>query len=307
MKSRRLVAASFLPLTMVLSACGSGAEADTIATAVAQTVSAQERERASFTPTPLPPSPTPPMLPTLTPAAAGPTPTRQASATSSCASASWLGDTPPDGKIMKPGEQFWKTWTIRNTSSCTWNTSYQIVFWDGNVMGGGYVYNFPQSVLPGNVVEIPLLLTAPLTDGQHVSEWKFKTPDGTLFGVGEYSVPISAVIEVSSDANPDYGIVSVDYTVSRDPQYGCPANVWYTVTATITTNGPLEFTYYWAQWDGNDSNTKTVEVKEAGTTTLSRQDARGLATNPGEKWMQLVFTDPAFPTVKAFYYHNCNL
>ena len=85
---------------------------------------------------------------------------------------------------MKPGEQFWKTWTIRNTSSCAWNTSYQIVFWDGNVMGGGYVYNFPQSVPPGNVVEIPLLLTAPLTDGQHVSEWKFKTPDGILFGVG---------------------------------------------------------------------------------------------------------------------------
>jgi hypothetical protein len=207
---------------------------------------------------------------------------------------------------MKPGEQFWKTWTIQNTSTCTWNTSYQIIFWDGDLMGGATYYNFPQTVFPGGSVEVPLLLTAPEADGLYTSEWMFKTPDGVRFGVGEYSAPITAIIQVSSAAKPDYGIVKVEYDVTREPLYGCPANVWYTVTAKVTTNGPVEFSYYWAQWDGNDSNPKTIEVKEAGITTLTRQDARGLATNPGEKWMQLVITDPAFSTTKAIYYHTCN-
>lgn len=207
---------------------------------------------------------------------------------------------------MKPGEEFWKTWTIQNTSTCTWTTSYQIIYWDGDLMGGAIYYNFPQTVLPGQSVEVPLLLTAPLTDGKYTSEWMFKTPDGVLFGVGEYSVPISAVIEVSASAKPNYGITSVEYKVTRDPEYGCPANVLYTIDATITTNGPLEITYYWAQWDGNDSNPKTIEMTAAGTKTVSRSDMRGLATTGGEKWMQLILVSPDFPTSKAPYLHACN-
>jgi hypothetical protein len=307
MTKNGLVVLLVLPV-LLLSACSPDAATDTISTAVAQTVSAQETQRAAVTVTPPVPSATAAAAAaTITPTVAKPPPTIPAGGSSSpCARASWLGDAPPDGKIMKPGEQFWKTWTIQNTSTCTWTTSYQIIYWDGDLMGGATYYNFPQTVLPGQSVEVPLLLTAPLADGKYTSEWKFKTPDGALFGVGEYSVPISAVIEVSASAKPNYGITAVDYTITRDPEYGCPANVLYTIAATITTNGPLEITYYWEQWDGNDSNPKTLEMTAAGTKTVSRSDMRGLATTGGEKWMKLILVSPEFPTDKATYLHACN-
>jgi len=48
-------------------------------------------------------------------------------------------------------------------------------------------------------------------------------------------------------------------------------------------------------------------VDAAGTVTFTRQDMRGLASNPGTKWMQLVLLDPDIPTDKAYYVHNCNI
>jgi len=308
MKRNSSIASSLIVPALLLAACSSASEADNISTAVAQTVAARETKRARPTRTPLPPTVTATApLGTLTPSPTKPTPTRPSAGNSPCAQASWIGDTPPDGTIMTPGETFWKTWQIVNTSSCTWNTSYQIIYWNGDLMGGAIYYNFPQTVLPGQTVEVPLLLTAPTADGKYVSEWMFKTPDGQVFGVGEYSVPITAEIEVSSLAHPNFGVTKVEYEVTRDPLYGCPANVMYTIVATVTTNGPVEFSYYWAQWDGNDSNPKTVEIDGAGTKTFMRQDQRSLASNPGTKWMQMIFVDPKFPTEKAYYVHNCNI
>ena len=47
-----------------------------------------------------------------------------------------ISETIPDGTIYAPGQKFTKTWEIKNTSNCSWNTSYKIVFWDGNTLGG---------------------------------------------------------------------------------------------------------------------------------------------------------------------------
>jgi len=74
-----------------------------------------------------------------------PTPTKSGSSTNTaCAKANFVSETIPDGTIMKPGDVFTKTWQIKNSSSCTWDTTYKIIFWDGNVMGGAYYYNLPK-------------------------------------------------------------------------------------------------------------------------------------------------------------------
>src|SRR5512143_3726509 len=157
-------------LVVLASACGTS-KADTeaaIATSVAQTVEAQKPEptptsAATNTPLVLPPgtgSVTPGPKPTFPPASAS---------DQACMMASLVGENIPDGTIMKPGQQFTKTWKIQNQSTCTWTTSYKIVFWDGDVMGGGYVYNFPQQALPGDTVDVPLVLTAPSADGTYKS------------------------------------------------------------------------------------------------------------------------------------------
>jgi hypothetical protein len=42
-----------------------------------------------------------------------------------CDDAVWVADvTVPDGTQMTPGQDFVKTWKIRNTGSCTWGTGY---------------------------------------------------------------------------------------------------------------------------------------------------------------------------------------
>lgn len=294
-------------LTLILSACGAQETEDpAISTAVALTVAAQNVKGTAtpaasatpiFTQTPLQ------FSPTLTPPAS---PTLQGSSSSSeCGKASLISETIPDGTIFTPGAQFTKTWEIKNIGNCTWDTSYKIIFWSGDLLGGAYVYNLPQITPPQGVVPISLVLTAPTTDGDYTSAWKLQTPDGASFGVG-YNAAFYTEIVVSSDKKPDYAITKVEYQIIRDPATGCPANVTYTVIATVTTNGPLEFAYYWTQKDGNDSSPKTVEVTAAGTTTFKREWKIGLAATPGDKWIEFNVSEPVQQSYgKAVFTSTC--
>jgi hypothetical protein len=301
MKGKRMIRsvkyaafALLLSIALTISACGGSNETDpAIATAVALTVAAQNAQATPATPLPSP-TPTLPLAPTLTPFATPPQPTLPSSASkyAACVKANYVGQTIPDYTIMKPGAQFTQTWQILNSSSCTWDTTYKIIFWDGNLMGGALEYNFPQVAGPGKVVDVPLVLTAPQEDGMYTSFWMFKAPDGTIFGVGEYNQPFFVVIEVSSSSKPNYTITNVEYEIVREPAVGCPANVWFTVYATVTTNGPLEFAYYWTQSDGNNSSPKTVEIEAAGSKRFERSWSFGLAANRGEKWIRFNIAAP---------------
>ncbi len=286
-------------LTLILLACtAQNPEDPAITTAVALTVAAQNTAQANTetpataptliaTQTPLKFSPTlTPLAPIASPTLPGNKPK------SECAKSSLISETIPDGTIYRPGEQFTKTWEIQNVSTCTWDTSYKIIFWNGDVLGGGFVYNLPQITPPGGIVPISLVLKAPTTEATYTSEWKLQTPDGTQFGVGEYNAPFFAEIVVSDDKHPGYTITEVEYQIVRDPATGCPANVRWTVYATVTTNGPFKFSYYWAQKDGNDTSPKETELKEAGSKTFSNLWIIGLANTPGEKWMEFNVSDP---------------
>lgn len=264
--------------TLLLSACGaSGADESAIATSVALTVAAQNPAPVVInTETPTPstaltfPTQTPVLfLPTLTPLALS-SPTQPLNTgKDGCAQAELVSETVPDGTIYAPGSQFTKTWEIKNTSLCTWDTTYKIVFWNGDILGGAYVYNLPRVVPPSATVPISLVLTAPATDDTYKSEWALQTPDGINFGVGQYDSPFYAQIVVSSDHKPNYVVTNVVYKVERTPSGGCPANVTYTVYATITTNGPMKIKYRWMQSDDNNSNTGKIDFTEAGSQTVS--------------------------------------
>lgn len=285
-------------LALLLSACGpSQAENEaTIATSVALTVQAQkpsDTATPAITSTPqiLNPATQTPEGPTTSTPQARPTLPPNSGADAACMKAAFIDETLPDGTIVKPGQQFTKTWKIRNDSTCTWDTSYKIVFWDGELMGGGYVYNFPQQALPGDIVPISLVLTAPLEDGSYKSSWKLQTPAGSTFGVG-YDSPIWADIVVSSDTDLKHSITSVTYAINRDPLTGCPANVFYTITATVSVNGPLTVVVNWRKSDGTTENKQTLKFTEAGSKPVSMEWSlhRGAATN--ERWVQLFSITP---------------
>jgi hypothetical protein len=280
-----------------ITACGTNntseatQESNRIETAVAETVAAQNASQEANTSTPAAPvfTQTPLVfVPTLTPLAPSASPTLPANASKNkCASASLVSETIPDGTIIKPEAQFTKTWKIQNTSLCTWDTTYKIVFWDGDLLGGAYYYNLPQIVAPGQTVPISLVLTAPKDEASYTSKWMLQTPDNIPFGVGQYDTPFYAQIAVSASATPSYAVTAVDYEMVRDPAEGCPANVNYILYATIATSGPVEIQYYWTQSDGNNSNPQTLKITSATTTTLSHNWKLHIATNTGTRWMSI--------------------
>lgn len=291
-------------IALLAASCASPAQTESeIATAVAQTVQAQN----SLTKTPALPTLTsaPPLEAESTPEP-GPTNTPgQAVSDPGCvASAVLVGESPPDDTVFKPGEYFWKTWTFVNTGTCTWDTSYSLVFWSGELMGGLVSYPLHEIVKPDETMDISIYLQAPATEGAATGYWRFRTPWGADFGAGPLSASFYVQIGVSS--KPRYGITNVKYQLVRDPAEGCPANVKYTVYATITSNGPLEFEYYWDQSDGNESGVKALELTEAGSLTVNREWVIGRGSTPNPRWIQLIVTSPQYQAYdKVTILNNC--
>src|ERR1700752_2940994 len=272
-------------------ACGSPSQNEaSISTAVAQTVQAgQLLTEVAIQPTITPePAIQSPAIPAITPTSA---PTlASAPSDPNCVGANLVGENPPDGAILQPGEYFWKTWTLLNTGTCAWNSSYKLIFWSGELMGGLISYPLPEEVLPNEQKDISIYLNAPETEGPFTGYWQLRTPGNANFGVGISKEPFYVQVIVSSDKKPDYGITSVTYDIVRDPPTGCPTNVLYVVHATITTNGPVEFSYYWDQSDGNESAIKTMVFTEAGSRTISREWMVGKGDSPNTRWMMIIAT-----------------
>jgi hypothetical protein len=280
-------------IVWLTAACGSPSQSESdISTAVAQTVQARDSltEIANIpmatlqtnTEAAVTPAITPTNAPTLVSAPADP----------DCIGASLVGENPPDGVILKPGEYFWKTWTFQNTGTCAWDASYELVYKSGDLMGGLISYPLPEPVLPGEQKDISIYLKAPDTEGTFTGYWQLQTPWEANFGVGMYDEPVYVQVVVSSKEKPKYGITSITYEVVRDPPTGCPTNVRYTVYATITTDGPHEFEYFWNQSDENESGAKYMEFTEAGSQTISREWMVGRGDSPNPRWMRIVVLTP---------------
>jgi hypothetical protein len=141
----------------------------------------------SFNNTPLPgftplPSAAPP---------AGPT----SSLGDECNNNVFEGDvTIPDGTVMKPGEDFIKTWAIKNTGNCTWDEGYAFIFVGGDREIDPIDIEFKKSsdfVDPGEGVSISVPLTAPLKEGKYTGTWRMRTDSGYYFGT-----PVTVNFEV---------------------------------------------------------------------------------------------------------------
>lgn len=296
-----LAALTFIAATLVV-ACGNNADTEAlIQTSVAETVAAQAPTETPATATPaetLIPTQTPFALPTFTTPLASPTSAPITGPKAECASASLQDESIVDGQIFKPGETFTKTWYITNTSPCVWDTGYKIVFWDGDILGGGYVYNLPQATGPGQTVPVALVLTTPDTPGTYHSEWKLQTPDGIVFGVGIYQAAFYTEIEVvAANVTPTYAIASFDMVIDREPDYGCqPANIDYWAIITLTSNGPIKIKYRILHSDGGHGEVQTLEFKGAEKIVLSDHRWRvGRANSQNDnRWMQFVILDPYY-------------
>lgn len=114
-----------------------------------------------------------------------PTPTRTSTPGTVCDKAVFVSDvTIPDGTTLTAGASFTKTWRVRNDGSCTWTTSYALVFVSGDLLGASPAVSLPSSVAPGQTVDISVNMKAPTAPGQYRSYWQLRNASGKKFGFG---------------------------------------------------------------------------------------------------------------------------
>jgi hypothetical protein len=165
----------------------------------------------------------------------------------SCDRAQFVTDvTIPDGSIINPGSVFSKTWRLKNVGSCTWTTSYMLLFDTGAKMGGPDSVNLPNTVAPGQTVDLTINLTAPTTGGSYRGYWKFKNANGIPFGIGvggtkSWWVDIRVPGATSNTPIPTPGTPVPTTTPVAGTMYDFAANacsaVWFSSAGTLPCPG----------------------------------------------------------------------
>lgn len=98
--------------------------------------------------------------------------------------AAFVDETIPDGTEVQPNTSFTKTWTLRNSGTCTWTTDYRAVRIGGDAMGAPDSVVLPHVVQPGEEVVLTVDFTAPEAPGTYRSEWQLQNAQGQRFGPG---------------------------------------------------------------------------------------------------------------------------
>jgi hypothetical protein len=87
----------------------------------------------------------------------------------------------PDGTVMTAGQEFIKTWKVKNIGTCNWTTGYRVIFSHGEVMGG-MTTDLTAEVAPGAEAEVSVKLKAPLKSGNYSGYWRLANNNGYAFG-----------------------------------------------------------------------------------------------------------------------------
>ena len=95
----------------------------------------------------------------------------------------------PDGMVITPYTLFTKTWYIKNTGDCTWNSNYSLVYQSGAEVGQAKsfpILNPGYYIKPGESLAVSALLEAPAQKGNtYTTYWALKTARGEIVGDGE--------------------------------------------------------------------------------------------------------------------------
>lgn len=197
MKNKAIAISILSILVFLITACGASPtpaqptpDVAAVRTSAASTVEARfTLTAAAFTPT-LPPIPTDTATPepedTATPTATSQViaviTNTQGTEVPLCDSLTFVADvTIPDGTVMAPGQEFTKTWRVKNTGVCPWGAGYVLAYAGySNQMSGQFI---PLTVVvqPGEEVEVSVQFKAPTQVGEYVSAWAMKNPQGRTF------------------------------------------------------------------------------------------------------------------------------
>lgn len=217
MDKRNILMPLLLLLALNLAACGG---ADEVASEAVLTEAAQiaidglTQTAAAAPPTSTPQAtatetaePSPTVKPTKDKSGGGqtaiPTFTQQAAGSKKpCLRANFEYETVPDGTEYPVGKVFTKTWRLKNTGTCTWNSQTSLVWIKGDLMDAGSVNEFTkEDILPNEYAEITIAFQTPPHPGKYKSYWMLRSSTGETFGVGAFGkawvwVEITAIAKI---------------------------------------------------------------------------------------------------------------
>ncbi|MBK6795135.1 MAG: hypothetical protein IPG80_21910 [Anaerolineales bacterium] len=203
-----------LLLVTILSACAPATpivptpDVNAIRTSAASTVIAEFTLTAAFfTPTPQPlPTETPTVEPlptettislaTIDPTIAALTP--DALCDDYSFDIATLDVTIPDGTPMTPGQDFVKTWKIKNTGICTWDTDYKAIYSYGsppNERMSAQPIPLTGLVAPGQEIDVSVQFKAPTTPGEYKGYWQMVNSKGIPFGSKDFILTVVIVVQ----------------------------------------------------------------------------------------------------------------
>ena len=201
----KMTFSAMLVATLAITACGSAnppqeqeptPDVAVVRTSAASTVISQFTLTAAvFTPTPSLPAETDVSPTASTPDATDATgttttPTQplaqvtnaQGTTVALCDSMQFVADVSvPDNTNMAPGQDFLKTWRVKNTGSCPWGAGYGLVYAEYQDEMEGQPQPLTEVVQPGQEVEISVQFTAPDEIGEYLSAWQMENPAGVTF------------------------------------------------------------------------------------------------------------------------------
>ena len=142
-----------------------------------------ETETPALNPTPTLLLPSPTLIPTssLTPLPGGPipyfpTPTGHSPGDQ----ATLISYSPADWSVYNAGRTFYATWTLKNTGSNTWPTTYYLRFSRGDDMGEADIYYLGSPVEPGHSVALTVPIQAPSKAGKYLGYYQFVNDNANI-------------------------------------------------------------------------------------------------------------------------------
>ncbi len=232
------------PLVVVIQPTAQPTQAiQPASTVYAPTIPPQTATPAAATDIPLPPTATQPAV-------------EQAAATSSPATtdcvdaAQYITDDGQDGTTYPPNTPFTKTWTVKNTGTCTWDDSYLVSQVSGTAMSQQPAYLFipqGQTVAPGQMVNISVGMTSPAENGTYRSDWGLQKRNVPLMPIqgGVHWRTFYVKLRVNDGTTADGKVTAATVNIEREEGSGvvCTAGATYFVHASITADGPTTASY----------------------------------------------------------------
>jgi hypothetical protein len=173
----------------------------------------------------------------------------------------------PDNTLYAPGTAFTKTWRLRNSGTCTWTTAYRAVFDSGDAMSAPAGVNLPQTVPPGETVDVSVAMIAPSENRGYTGYWMLENAAGNRFGIGDGNKAYWVKVVVGTTPVPFAVTAARVVPENSNITAACPYR--YNFTLSITTTTPGKVTYFLERSDGVKTEARELNFTEAGTRSFS--------------------------------------